>query len=60
MIYEFNSNSLSPALLDLFAMDAIFGRNRMESNTAVPMTVIMVHLASIRKMEKSFVNAGIE
>ena len=60
VISNVDLNRLSPVPLDLFAMDAIFGKNRMASNTAVPMIVTTVHLMFIRKMVMLFVNVGIE
>ena len=43
-----------------FATDATFGRNRMASDTAVHVIVIMDHLMFTQKMEKLFVNADIK
>ena len=52
--------SWSPVPLGLFVTDAIFGKNRTASDTAVLETVIMDHSMFAQKMAKLFVNAGIK
>ena len=58
--YPYITYSLSPVPLGPFATDATFGRNRMASDTAVHVIVIMDHLMFTQKMEKLFVNADIK
>ena len=60
MICNFDFDRLSPVPLDLYVTDVTFGKNRMASNTAVPMIVTTAHLTFTRKMEMLFVNVGIE